>query len=156
MLEPCPGPTPCLAIGATMRIGSARRLRTEPLPPAFRRKQSQRCRSRTTPCSTFSATISRTCSPGSRTSAVSTHATTDVRTPSCPQFAWPQPSSSGSVNESRSDKKACRIESGRPQFGRKVGQSALQTTTQEGGTLSDIYRGFYAPVMRDRDASQQN
>jgi integrase len=57
-------------------------------------------RSHTTPCFTDNATASRTCSESSRTGAASTPAMTDAHTPSCPQYASQQPSSSGSVNES--------------------------------------------------------
>ena len=52
------------------------------------------------PCSIASDTRSRTCSADSRTGAASILATIDAPTRSCQPSASPQPSSSGSINES--------------------------------------------------------
>ncbi len=65
------------------------------ITPCIPSKANRKSRSTTTRPSTVSATKSRTCSAGSRTGGVSTRATTDARTRSCPQSASQPPSSFG-------------------------------------------------------------
>jgi transposase len=63
-------------------------------------KTNRKRQSRTTQHSIGSATKLRTCSEGSRIGGASTRAMIAARIPSCQPSASPQPSSSGSINES--------------------------------------------------------